>query len=65
MIHQHDCPKCKFLGVYKDHDLYFCDDTIVARYGSEGSAYISGLVFADTYPELYKARELAIEKGYI
>lgn len=44
----HDCEQCKFLGLYEEYDLYFCDQnkfgpTVVARYGDEGDEYTSGL----------------------
>jgi len=45
----HDCSCCTFLGHENDHDLYFCEQapwgfpTVIARYGSEGPEYESGL----------------------
>lgn len=46
----HDCDECTFLGRYEgagtNYDLYYCGDTVIARYGSEGSCYTSGLPFS-------------------
>ena len=41
--YQHDCDCCRFLGVYKGHDLYHCEDqdTFIARYSDDGPDYIS------------------------
>ena len=44
----HDCDVCVFLGSYQrsvDYDLYVCKagKTLVARWGSEGYQYDSGL----------------------
>ena len=66
----------------RKYDLYFCGEggdsskdpsfivknTVIARYGSDGPEYCSGLVFADEnmeYPveELVEAKKRAIEKG--
>lgn len=55
--HQHDCSKCIFLGRFEpggsDHekyDLYFCEKgpgpTVIARFGSEPSHNLSGLIVA-------------------
>ena len=63
----HDCEVCKFLGHQGGHDLYYCErePTVVARYGSDGPEYTSGLRLADLVPILALARYLAIERGYI
>ena len=47
-IYKHDCDVCVFLGSYQrnaDYDLYVCKagKTLVARWGSEGYQYDSGL----------------------
>ena len=47
-IYKHDCDVCIYLGVYQsiiDYDLYMCEasKTLVARWGSEGNQYDSGL----------------------
>ena len=47
-IYKHDCDICIFLGSYQldvDYDLYLCgaSKTLVARWGSEGYQYDSGL----------------------
>ena len=47
-IYKHDCDVCVFLGreqLYLEYDLYVCKagKTLVARWGSEGNQYDSGL----------------------
>ena len=47
-IYKHDCDVCIFLGSFQlgvDYDLYLCKarKTLVARWGSEGNQYDSGL----------------------
>ena len=47
-IYKHDCDVCIFLGsfqLYQGYDLYLCkaSKTIVARWGSKGHQYDSGL----------------------
>ena len=47
-IYKHDCDICIYLGSYQlylDYDLYVCKagKTLVARWGSEGYQYDSGL----------------------
>lgn len=75
----HDCDNCEFLGRHihlsedgsyysgKELDLYFCsgEPTVIARYGDEGSQYMSGMVFArpDGTPHLYEAKLRAIKNG--
>jgi hypothetical protein len=65
----HTCPDCTFLGQHKDYDLYYCPqggmDTVIARFGGDGSAYASGLNFADAVPELAEAKRLATELGLL
>ena len=45
--YRHDCDVCKFLGIFKDYDLYFCpqggEPTVIARYSSDGPDYLSGM----------------------
>jgi hypothetical protein len=53
-----------FLGRWRDNDLYHCakGPTVIARYGSEGSHYTSGLATAWKVPPshpLNMARRLA------
>lgn len=83
---KHDCERCVFLGrVYSstsehekemsDFDLYYCDggslyETVIARFGSDGPDYMSGLNF--TYIEkehcvfpLIEAKKRAIILGLI
>jgi len=60
----HDCDCCEFLGTFNKHDLYFCssEHTVVARYGSDGADYTSGLEFAtkDGNKHLYMAKVIKI-----
>ena len=47
-IYKHDCDVCIYLGSYQlylDYDLYLCEasKTVIARWGSEGHQYDSGL----------------------
>ena len=61
-IYEHDCEECKFLGVYDNHDLYVCNNEIVARYGENPWNYKSCHVDA-TIPDnsiLIEARRRAI-----
>jgi len=67
---KHDCNKCKYLGTYKEYDLYFCAkgiETVIARYGSLGWENLSGLVFATSgsIESLYEAKNRAIKKGFL
>jgi hypothetical protein len=63
-LFKHDCDKCVFLGVYKNHDLYYCntEPTVIARYGDNGCEYFSGIHFTSN-DYLNKAKLIAIEKG--
>jgi hypothetical protein len=45
--YKHDgCSSCQYLGRFKDYDLYYCEGittkTVLARYSSEPSEYLSG-----------------------
>lgn len=40
----HDCTACKFHGHFYGHDVYTCGDTVLARFGNEGSEYASTLI---------------------
>jgi hypothetical protein len=67
---KHDCDRCVFLGDYRAHDLYFCEacaggPTVLARYGSEGKQYTSGLELAAFDPLLAEARERAVRRGLL
>lgn len=74
-VYVHDCKQCVYLGNYEHHgvffDLYVCShkdkiiDTLVARHGNEGPEYCSGVVFIKTHPQIKKAYELALAKGYM
>ncbi len=79
----HDCDECFYLGHYEEYDLYYHSDergspieTVIARRSSEGSDYISGMVFSkpyvdivgrphDGFPPLVAARIRAIDKGLL
>lgn len=54
---------CTFLGHFNKHDLYYSEQigfpTVIARYGSKGHEYVSGIAFVGVIPELTKAYELA------
>jgi len=68
-IHQHDSDCCTFLGTVENQDLYFSDQggfgaTLIARYGSDGPDYFSGLCFSKE-GILRIAAERAIEKGLL
>jgi len=64
-VYDHDCERCVFLGRSTDGyaDLYHCTEchgpTVVARYGSLGHQYASGLMFASINPWLGEAKKLA------
>ncbi len=73
-FYEHDCKSCVFLGGLIDivdqyrYDLYFCPQvsltnipTVIARFGSEGPHYTSGM--GSPYPALIEARKRAINKG--
>lgn len=69
------CSSCRFLGGYlydgDVFDLYFCSDgledsaTVIARFGEDGSDYVSGLDLAEASPALKEAKARAINKGFI
>ena len=72
----HDCDTCTFLGSDEGHDFYFCGSshpfpTVIARYGSDGPEYASGLEIAEALAgskenhPLVKALRLAQEKGLL
>ena len=53
-IYKHDCDVCIYLGSYQlviDYDLYLCQasKTVIARWGSEGYQYDSGLALIPHY----------------
>jgi hypothetical protein len=43
----HDCKSCRFIGRYKEFDVYICNEniigyeTILARHSDDGSDYLS------------------------
>ena len=82
--HKHDCSSCIFLGTFTPkegdyakrdtYDLYYhpSDEpvfrSLVARYGSEGSQYLSGMIFGvydreDMLSPLGEAWRRAKQKG--
>ena len=71
-IYKHDCDFCIYLGSYQlylDYDLYLCKagKTLVARWGSEGNQYDSGLaLIPHNFPITVAARRaLAYYMGTI
>jgi len=69
-IYEHDCPVCHFLCTFKGHDLYYCEEgnpvpTVIARYGSKGHEYMSGMAAKDASPYLQKAYSIAVSRGLI
>jgi hypothetical protein len=77
---QHDCEECIYLGQDKEHDFYFHSTangwlpTVIARFGSDGPDYASGLEGAIQYEKnfpndneypLVKALKLARQRGLI
>jgi len=64
-IHKHDCDVCIYLGSYQlilDYDLYLCQasKTVIARWGSEGNQYDSGLALIPNYPAITVAARRAL-----
>lgn len=64
-LHTHDCTCCIFLGRYENKnfaeelDLYYCPSqsltpTVIARYSSEPSEYLSNLLFPRYYLEDFR-----------
>jgi len=76
-VYEHDCDECWYLGSYEKwqdgktvlYDLYAHWDegqkTVIARYGSDGPDYLSGLPFASHEEVLRVAVERAIQYGVI
>lgn len=60
--YNHDCERCYYLGNFKNHDLYFCDESVIARYGNLDHEYKSLLckvlenVPEDFEPKLWEAK---------
>lgn len=73
-LYEHDCTSCVFLGNFESegdkYDLYYCPGggypTVIARYGSEGSHYSSGIEIARTghCPHLGEALRRAREREF-
>jgi hypothetical protein len=70
----HDCQHCVFLGSYDDEgrvaDLYVHTSgsmpTVIARYGSDGPDYCSGMSFSyGSNPALSEARRRAEERNLV
>lgn len=38
---QHDCERCTFHGRFQGHDVYTCQSSVIARFGSDGPEYKS------------------------
>ena len=71
-IYKHDCDICIYLGSCRlsiDYDLYLCEagKTLVARWGSEGYQYDSGLALIPHYWAITVAarRALAYYMGVV
>jgi hypothetical protein len=74
---EHDCERDVFLGRYEWYDLYFADHggistgfipdraTVIARSGSDGPDYISGIGFVGQFEPLTEAMRRATERGLI
>lgn len=78
---QHDCDRCVFLGSDEVYDFYFCRGnekkpvehtaTVIARFGSDGPEYGSGLEIAlaleHKKPDhsLVKALKLSRDRGFM
>ena len=69
-IYKHDCDVCIYLGSYQltlDYDLYLCQEysTVIARWGSEGPQYDSGLalITRDSVIAVAARRALAYYMG--
>lgn len=66
----HDCHSCVYLGESDGADLYYCAQrqgfpTVVARYSSDGSDYISGAALANMgFQPLATAKEIALARGF-
>jgi hypothetical protein len=63
--YRHDCGACRFLGHYKDSDLYYCDQwselpTVIARWGSDGWQYQSGLEFGRAMTQVKPNSPMAV-----
>ncbi len=60
------CVGCKYLGQFAEYDLYFCpqngDKTVLARYGSDPSNYLSG--WWSRLAPLMIAEALSYRKGF-
>lgn len=67
MRHKHDCKNCIPLGQLNEHDLYYCstEPTVIARYGSDGPDYKSGMAFVGNDIELTMAYKIAHLKNLI
>ncbi len=50
-LYEHDSDCCTYLGQFAKHDLYYCPQgnipTVIARFGSDGWQYCSGMAFAN------------------
>jgi len=61
------CPSCKYLGFYKEHDLYYCPQggfpTLIAH--DEDGDYKSGMFMNGTDDHITEAYKRAKAKGFI
>lgn len=71
MRYDHDCTNCKPLGEFGDYDLYFCplgggvNPTLIARYGSEGGSYKSGIAFVGYDVAITEGYKRAVKEGFL
>jgi hypothetical protein len=66
----HDCPACKYLGRYKDYDLYHCtlggQETVLARYSNVPSEHHTWPpTLASAIPQITEAQVRARIMGLI
>ena len=68
--YKHDCAACTFLGRSSEgHDLYYCTQggtfpTVIARRSSDGSDYVSGVVFAEHHKSIGEGVALSKALGF-
>lgn len=75
--YNHDCDNCKFLGCYKEFDVYWCvgsqsigGGSIILRFSDVVNEYISSpvscVLYADEYDEvMIKVAKYLLRKGYL
>ena len=67
--YDHDHEDCIFLGQWFMDDLYHCEQggmpTLIARHGSSGGDYTSGICFEKSMPALAVAGDRARRLGLL